>query len=86
MLGLVSFFSKSILIDRKKWMKGSQTAICMSPGFCITPMTEKFPKGLFPQMNNTYSSYSGAFRIFESAMNEKATAEVFYHRGRESNY
>ena len=67
-------------------MKTGQIAICMSPGYCVTPMTEKFPEGLFPQMKKRYSSYSGAMRIFESAVDEKATSDIFYHRGRESNY
>ena len=36
-----SFFSISPYLFRKQWLKPGQTAICVTPGFCITSMTEK---------------------------------------------
>ena len=53
----------------------------MSPGFCKTPMTVGFTG-----LGHEYSCYSGAVRIYQTAMNEQGKPEVFYHRGRESDY
>ena len=63
-------------------MKESQTAICVSPGFCITPMTSH--GGFKPA--HAYSSHSGAVRIYQSAVEKGLNPEIFYHRGRESNF
>lgn len=53
----------------------------MSPGLCKTAMTVKVHDN-----PNAYSSESGAFRIYQSATEKGLSADIFYHRGRESNY
>ena len=71
----------SFILFRKQWFKSSQVAIAMSPGFCLTPMTEGFK-----DKANIYSCRSGAIRIYQAAMDEKASSDIFYHRGRHSDY
>lgn len=54
--------------------------VCVTPGFCITPMTQGMENPF------SYSSYSGAFRIYQTALREDPKSEIFYHRGRISDY
>ena len=56
--------------------------MCTSPGFCATDMTTEI-RTVRP---NLYSCYSGAFRIYQIAMNKEATSDVFYQRMRKSDY
>jgi hypothetical protein len=35
---------------------------------------------------NSYSGYSGAYRIYQTTMNPNAKPEIFYHRGRDADY
>ena len=58
----------------------------MSPGFCRTPMTADMIKGVEDSPLFSYSGYSGALRIYQTAIDQEATSEIFYHRGRPNNY
>lgn len=64
----------------RRWLGEKQLGLCVTPGFCRTPMTK--------DMDNpfSYSSYSGAMRIYQTAVREDAKSEIFYHRGRISDY
>lgn len=47
-------------IFRKKWLKGKQIAICVTPGLCLTSMTEDIDEVL---RSKAHSAESGASKI-----------------------
>ena len=35
---------------------------------------------------NSYLCFSGAMRMYQTAVDQKATSDIFYHRGRKSDF
>ena len=78
---LLNSWSRWIL---RRYLAEGQMGVCVTPGFCATPMTSKMPVCNVGQVR--YSCYSGAYRIYQTALKEELSSDYFYHRARITNY
>ena len=78
---LLNSWSRWIL---RRYLLEGQMGVCVTPGFCATPMTSKMPVSNVGQVR--YSCYSGAYRIYQTALKEELSSDYFYHRARKTNY
>ena len=64
---LVSLYTEVSLDLYRREMKEGQLSICVTPGFCLTDMTKHMASNPL-----SYSSLSGATRIYQTALREDA--------------
>jgi hypothetical protein len=64
-------------------LKGKQIAVCVTPGLCLTPMTKNLDEKI---KQIAHSSESGAEKIVQTIFYPDLDPNVFYHRGRKSDF